>query len=198
MTEAYAELHAHSGFSFLDGSSDPEELVAEADRLGLQALALTDHHGFYGVVRFAEAARLCGLPTVFGTEVTLVAGLYRERAGEPGLVVQDPSPQRSNGNARHGLAAQCRHPRRALLRAEVPLGRQRVLRCHVIEHLDQARSWSNPAEYVAELQRRNLGPNFAAFIGHSDMRASVMGLDRATRKEVRPSPSEVAPNSSSK
>jgi error-prone DNA polymerase len=85
MTEvAYAELHAHSGFSFLDGSSDPEELVAEARRLGLAALALTDHHGFYGVVRFAEAARLCGLPTVFGTEVTLApAG---PRTGEP-----DPS-----------------------------------------------------------------------------------------------------------
>jgi error-prone DNA polymerase len=81
---AYAELHAHSGFSFLDGSSDPEELVAVADRLGLAALALTDHHGFYGVVRFAEAARVCGLPTVFGTEVTLApAGL---RTGEP-----DPS-----------------------------------------------------------------------------------------------------------
>ncbi len=62
MTErpVYAELHAHSGFSFLDGSSDPEELVAEAHRLGLAALALTDHHGFYGVVRFAEAARVCG------------------------------------------------------------------------------------------------------------------------------------------
>jgi error-prone DNA polymerase len=87
MTErrpAYAELHAHSGFSFLDGSSDPEELVAEAHRLGLAALALTDHHGFYGVVRFAEAARVCGLPTVFGTEVTLApAG---PRTGEP-----DPS-----------------------------------------------------------------------------------------------------------
>ena len=83
MTErlAYAELHAHSGFSFLDGSSDPEELVAEADRLGLTALALTDHHGFYGVVRFAEAARVSGLPTVFGTEVTLApAG---PRTGEP-------------------------------------------------------------------------------------------------------------------
>src|ERR1700677_4472817 len=81
---AYAELHAHSGFSFLDGSSDPEELVAEAHRLGLAALALTDHHGFYGVVRFAEAARAAGLPTVFGTEVTLApAG---PRTGEP-----DPS-----------------------------------------------------------------------------------------------------------
>jgi error-prone DNA polymerase len=80
----YAELHAHSGFSFLDGSSDPEELVAEAHRLGLAALALTDHHGFYGVVRFAEAARAFGLPTVFGTEVTLApAG---SRTGEP-----DPS-----------------------------------------------------------------------------------------------------------
>src|SRR5271170_7956930 len=81
MTEAYAELHAHSGFSFLDGSSDPEELVAEADRLGLAALALTDHHGFYGVVRFAEAARVCGLPTVFGSEVTLAPA--SPRTGEP-------------------------------------------------------------------------------------------------------------------
>ena len=77
----YAELHAHSGFSFLDGSSDPEELVAEADRLGLAALALTDHHGFYGVVRFAEAARACGLPTVFGSEVTLAPASLR--TGEP-------------------------------------------------------------------------------------------------------------------
>jgi error-prone DNA polymerase len=67
----YAELHAHSGFSFLDGASDPEELVAEAARLGLSGLALTDHHGLYGVVRFAEAARALGVPTIFGCEVTL-------------------------------------------------------------------------------------------------------------------------------
>jgi error-prone DNA polymerase len=67
----YAELHCHSNFSFLDGASHPEELVEEAARLGLEALALTDHDGFYGVVRFAEAARALGLPTVFGAEVTL-------------------------------------------------------------------------------------------------------------------------------
>jgi error-prone DNA polymerase len=67
----YAELHSHSCFSFLDGSSHPEELVEEAARLGLEALALTDHDGFYGVVRFAEAAREVGLPTVFGAELTL-------------------------------------------------------------------------------------------------------------------------------
>ena len=56
----YAELHCHSNFSFLDGASHPEELAVEAARLGLDALALTDHHGFYGVVRFAEAARAVG------------------------------------------------------------------------------------------------------------------------------------------
>jgi len=77
----YAELHAHSSFSFLDGASDPEELAEEAVRLGLEALALTDHDGFYGVVRFAEAARAVGLPTVFGAELSL--GLTRPQSGIP-------------------------------------------------------------------------------------------------------------------
>ena len=74
----YGELHAHSRFSFMDGSSNPEELVAEAVRLELDALALTDRDGFYGVVRFAEAAQDAGLPTVFGAELTLdLAGSSR-------------------------------------------------------------------------------------------------------------------------
>ena len=67
-----------------------------------------------------------------------------------------------------------------------------IPRRHVIEHLDAARSWTNPAQYVAELDRRNLGPNVAAFMGHSDMRAATMGLDRATRTDVRPSAAELA------
>jgi error-prone DNA polymerase len=71
----YAELHCHSNFSFLDGASHPDELVEEAARLDLEALAITDHDGMYGVVRFAEAAGPVGLATVFGAEVTL--GLTR-------------------------------------------------------------------------------------------------------------------------
>src|SRR5699024_3004449 len=74
-TVPYAELHCHSAFSFLDGASHPEELVVEAASLGLEALALTDHDGLDGVVRFAEAARTVGLPTVFGSEVTLMSGV---------------------------------------------------------------------------------------------------------------------------
>ena len=81
---AYAELHCHSNFSFLDGASHPEELVEEAVRLGLEAIAITDHDGFYGVVRFAEAARAHGLPTVFGAELTLeAASSAAARVGRP-------------------------------------------------------------------------------------------------------------------
>ncbi|MDT4970033.1 MAG: error-prone polymerase, partial [Pseudonocardiales bacterium] len=67
----FAELHAHSSFSFLDGASSPEELVEEAVRLGLSALTLTDHDGMYGIVRFSEAAQTLGLPTAFGAELSL-------------------------------------------------------------------------------------------------------------------------------
>jgi len=78
----YAELHCHTNFSFLDGASHPEELAEEAARLGLEALAVTDRDGFYGVVRFAEAARAVGLPTVFGAELTL-DGPVHPPVGEP-------------------------------------------------------------------------------------------------------------------
>ena len=84
MTAPYAELHCHSNFSFLDGASHPEELVAEAARLGLDALALTDHDGLYGVVRFAETARALGMASVFGSELTLVeSGRSTGRTGGP-------------------------------------------------------------------------------------------------------------------
>ncbi|MBV8541856.1 MAG: error-prone DNA polymerase [Pseudonocardiales bacterium] len=77
----YAELHCHSNFSFLDGASHPEELVEEAARLGLDAIAITDHDGMYGVVRFAEAARELGVKTVFGAEFSL--GLTAPQNGIP-------------------------------------------------------------------------------------------------------------------
>ncbi|WP_041840746.1 error-prone DNA polymerase [Actinoplanes friuliensis] len=78
--DKYAELHCHTNFSFLDGASHPEELAEEAARLGLTGLAVTDHDGFYGVVRFSQAARELGLPTIFGAELSL--DLSRPQNGE--------------------------------------------------------------------------------------------------------------------
>lgn len=79
-TVPYAELHAHSSFSFLDGASGPAELAVEAERLGLEALALTDHDGLYGIVRFAEAAEQLRVRTVFGAELSV--GLPEPQTGQ--------------------------------------------------------------------------------------------------------------------
>ena len=71
----YAELHCHSYFSFLDGASSPEALVERAAALGMPALALTDHDGLYGAMRFYKAARQASIQPVIGAEVTLAEGL---------------------------------------------------------------------------------------------------------------------------
>ncbi|MGD7002781.1 error-prone DNA polymerase [Corynebacterium halotolerans] len=67
----FAELHATSSYSFLAGASEPEAMVARAVELGLAALALVDRDGFYGAIKFAEAAAQVDLPTVFGAELGL-------------------------------------------------------------------------------------------------------------------------------
>jgi len=79
----YAELHCHSNFSFLDGASGPASLVEEAVRLGLHALALTDHDGFYGIVRMAEAAEEHHLTTVFGAELSLALSAPQNGVADP-------------------------------------------------------------------------------------------------------------------
>jgi len=71
VTIPYVELHCHSGFSFLDGASHPEELVMSAVELGYPALALTDHNGLYGSMEFAQAAKLVNLQPITGVELTL-------------------------------------------------------------------------------------------------------------------------------
>jgi len=73
---SYAELHAHSAYSFLDGASLPEELAVRAAELGYTALALTDHDGVYGSLEFAHAAKAVGLKPITGAETTLADGSH--------------------------------------------------------------------------------------------------------------------------
>ncbi len=82
----YAELFCRSHFSFLEGASSPEELVARAAELGLSALAVTDRDGVYGLVRAHRAAREHGLRLVVGALISLrdlpsLVVLVRDRAG---------------------------------------------------------------------------------------------------------------------
>ncbi|MFZ6179399.1 error-prone DNA polymerase [Nannocystis pusilla] len=71
MTVRAAALWVKSNFSFLEGASHPDELVNAAHAHGLQALALTDRDGVYGLVRAHVAAQKLGLPVITGAQVTI-------------------------------------------------------------------------------------------------------------------------------
>ena len=89
----YAELHCHTNYSFLDGGSHPHEVVARGAELGLEALAVTDHDGFRGVVKVHEAARETGLPIIYGSEVGLPMGEQEDRdpARDPANQARGPA-----------------------------------------------------------------------------------------------------------
>ena len=93
----YAELHAHTNFSFLDGASPPDELVERAVRLGLYGLAVTDRNGLYGTVRFMGAAEEAGLHGVVGTEIDLLDPAVPDPAGI--VIPARRRPRRRRGEA---------------------------------------------------------------------------------------------------
>jgi len=72
----YIELHCHSNFSLLDGASHPEDLASRAADLGMPALALTDHNGLYGAIRFYKACLKAGIKPIIGAEMTLQGGYH--------------------------------------------------------------------------------------------------------------------------
>jgi len=97
----YCELHAHSNFSFLDGASHPEELIARAAQIGMPALAITDHAGLYAAVRTwkaaqeteTDAAREAGLRPVrpiIGLELTIPRTDDELRRSRRGRKLNDP------------------------------------------------------------------------------------------------------------
>ena len=71
----YIELHARSAFSFLEGSSIPEEMVAACAERGMGAMAVLDRDGVYGAPRFYHAAKKKGIRAHIGAEITIPGGM---------------------------------------------------------------------------------------------------------------------------
>ena len=74
MTERYGELHARSAFSFLEGASLPEALIARCTALDIPAVALLDRDNVSGAVRFHQAAKKAGVRALVGAEITAKEG----------------------------------------------------------------------------------------------------------------------------
>src|SRR5438445_8322557 len=70
----YIELHARSAFSFLEGASLPEDLIATCAHLNMPAMALLDRNGVYGSPRFHMAAKKAGVRAHIGSEITCTNG----------------------------------------------------------------------------------------------------------------------------
>src|SRR5262249_24758353 len=70
----YTELHARSAFSFLEGSSLPEEMVSVCAEHGMEAMAVLDRDGVYGAPRFYKAAEKANIHAHIGAEVTSPEG----------------------------------------------------------------------------------------------------------------------------
>jgi error-prone DNA polymerase len=125
----YVPLRVRSNFSFLEGASHPEELVEAAHRLGLDALALTDRDGLYGVVRAHQKATELGVRLLVGAELTLRAPLAGASLDEAPLGCARPEGARPEGarpeprltvlaRSRAGYGALCRMITRARQRAD--------------------------------------------------------------------------------
>src|SRR2546428_11847169 len=87
---SYVELHARSAFSFLEGASTPEELIATAADFKMPAMALLDRDGVYGAARFHLAAQKLGIKAHIGVEVTVSGFKFQVSSSKTGTVVSVP------------------------------------------------------------------------------------------------------------
>ena len=70
----FVHLHVHSQYSLLDGAGRIKDLVSSAAKLGMPAIALTDHGNMYGAVEFYKAAKARGIKPIIGCEVYVAPG----------------------------------------------------------------------------------------------------------------------------
>ena len=117
---SFVHLHVHTNFSFGDGACRIDELVARGRRAGMPALAVTDHEGLYGAVRFYQACRKAGIKPIVGVELTVEGRRPDGRPGAAGARRRRrlPAPAgRGAAGARADRAAAAREaPRRAARR----------------------------------------------------------------------------------
>ncbi|MBN2530667.1 MAG: error-prone DNA polymerase [Deltaproteobacteria bacterium] len=114
--KSYVPLWCKSNFSFLEGASHPEELVEEAHRLGLTAIAITDIDGVYGIVRAHVRAKALGIQLIIGSQITLADNshlilLTRDHTGYQNLcrIISKGRLENPKGSCVVSLRTVCRY-----------------------------------------------------------------------------------------
>jgi DNA polymerase-3 subunit alpha len=81
-TPRFVHLHLHTDYSLLDGACDIKELVGEAARRGMPAVAVTDHGNLFAAEQFYHQAATCGVKPIIGCEVYVARGSRHDRGSE--------------------------------------------------------------------------------------------------------------------
>jgi DNA polymerase III subunit alpha len=76
----FVHLHVHSEYSLLDGAARIDDMVEQAAKLGMKALALTDHGVMYGAIPFYKACKQHGIKPILGCEMYFTAGSIKQKA----------------------------------------------------------------------------------------------------------------------
>lgn len=79
MADSFVHLHVHTEYSLLDGACRIKDLVGQAARLGMPALAITDHGNLFGAIEFYQACRKAGIKPLIGCEVYMAPGDRMDR-----------------------------------------------------------------------------------------------------------------------
>jgi DNA polymerase-3 subunit alpha len=80
----FVHLHLHTEFSLLDGACRIEELLDQAQRMKMPALAVTEHGNLFSAVVFHDAARKRGIKPILGCEVYVAPGSRLDKSGQIG------------------------------------------------------------------------------------------------------------------
>ncbi|HNV02216.1 MAG TPA: DNA polymerase III subunit alpha [Vicinamibacterales bacterium] len=80
----FVHLHLHTEYSLLDGACRIDELLEEADRLGMRSLAVTEHGNLFSAITFHDRARARGIKPILGCEVYVAPGSRLSKGGTPG------------------------------------------------------------------------------------------------------------------
>ena len=79
MPSKFVHLHTHSHYSLLDGMIKIDDLVDETVKLGMPAIALTDHGNMYGTIEFYKKCRKAGIKPIIGVEIYIALELMRQK-----------------------------------------------------------------------------------------------------------------------
>jgi error-prone DNA polymerase len=174
MTISFVHLHVHTNFSFGDGACRIDELATAAKRLGMPALAVTDHDGLYGAVRFYQACMAAGVKPIVGVEISVESALgARPPANEVGAV---PAAGAAGADTQISTATGCPSP---------PRGQWASAGFHLVLLARDYRGWSNLCRIVtaAHLERPGLPP-LARWQTVAENASHLIALSACRRGEV--------------